>query len=139
MSVSLLVQRKGRMFFKSLIRNSLNFDRKLETLDKVTLLIIIAFNLDKCEEIRKECIVKEAILQCFCSVQRSMKPGAACSQIALSASSFSLYLLFCVDNTVLMEFSSPACPEFLDCTVYTVLMDLRDFNIPGIKCPSCVL
>lgn len=62
MSVSLLVQRKGRMFFKSLIRNSLKFDRKLETLDKVTLLIIIAFNLDKCEEIRKECIAKEAIL-----------------------------------------------------------------------------
>lgn len=83
MSVSLLVQRKGRMFFKSLMRNSLKLDRKLETLDKVTLLIIIVFNLDKCEEIRKKYIVKEAVLQ------RSTKPGAALVRFHFSASSFS--------------------------------------------------
>lgn len=114
MSVSLLVQRKGRMFFKSLIGNSLKPDRKLETLDKVTLLIIIAFSLDKCEEIRNILSGNPAVL---CSVQRSTKPGAVCGQISRQCfQSLTLYLLFCVDSTVLKEFSSPACPEFLDCT-----------------------
>lgn len=41
-----------REFFLSLMQYFLILDRKLETLGKLTLLEVIAFNLDKCEEIR---------------------------------------------------------------------------------------
>lgn len=77
MPVSMLIQRKGRMFFKSLVRYSLKLDRKLETLNKLTPLIVMAFNVDKCEEIRKHSIGQGTVLQCFCGLLAKYK--ARCS------------------------------------------------------------